>query len=175
MQLKFFTTLTLLGATAVAPLTTAQNTTTNNNDSNTTAPSTIVIKDNLVDIINNFPGCSLDCLSFTMDRARCRVADLNCQCKYVWWIVDILSSCPCVLAPSTHNDIRARMYDLCHRWSEHPPPEEVEAAKLRYRKRVVDRRDWIDAPRGKGRTTAERGLALMGGAIAAVAAAALLL
>ncbi|KAK6949198.1 hypothetical protein Daesc_009272 [Daldinia eschscholtzii] len=64
------------------------------------------------------------------------------------------------------------MYDLCHRWSEHPPPEEVEAAKLRYRKRVVDRRDWIDAPRGKGRTTAERGLAVMGGAIAAVAAAA---
>ncbi|KAI0853414.1 hypothetical protein F5Y00DRAFT_257438 [Daldinia vernicosa] len=155
MQLKL---LALLGALALAPIASAQN-------------NTIVVIDNLVEIINIFPKCSLQCLSDVIDLNRCRVADLECICHWDLHITDNLSSCmtrgPC---KGTHNDVRARVWDFCHRFDENPPAEEVEAARKLMRERIKDQSDYLDHYGGGSGTAAGPGTTVVGAVVAAAAA-----
>ncbi|KAI1799745.1 hypothetical protein F4811DRAFT_557518 [Daldinia bambusicola] len=181
MQLKFLTTVSLLGALATAQnnIIITNNDHNNNGNNNDTEPGTIIIKDNMVDIINLFPECSLPCISDTMNIVRCRVGEFDCNCKWIWGIVESLrATCSKDQCAGVHNDIRARMYDMCHRWWENPPPEEIKAARILYRKRVVDYRDWIDkirAPSARGQILADHGVAVTGAALGVVAAVAMFL
>ncbi|KAI1657680.1 hypothetical protein F4813DRAFT_389417 [Daldinia decipiens] len=158
MQLKL---LALLGA--IVPITSAQN--------NTVAQNyTITITDNLVEIIHLFPRCSLPYLSDLIYLQRCRVKEFDCICNRVIDITDNLKHCMHGGCNGTHNDVRARMWDFCHRLEENPPAAEMEAARILMRKRVRDQFDWLDRPIGEGRTVAEPDITVMGVAVAAAAA-----
>ncbi|KAI2769936.1 hypothetical protein F4815DRAFT_489443 [Daldinia loculata] len=170
MQLKL---LALLGA--LAPIANAQNkTVVPQNNTLVSQNNTIVITDNLVDIINNFPSCSLPCFSDAIHLNRCRVKELDCVCHWALVMSDDLTPCTRKQCKGSHNDVRARLWDFCHRWDEHPPAAEVEAAQILMRKRIVDQYDWLDRPTGRGRsggrTVAEPDLTVMGAAVAVAAA-----
>ncbi|KAI0106721.1 hypothetical protein F4814DRAFT_451933 [Daldinia grandis] len=167
MQLKL---LTVLGA--LAPIVSAQN---NSISAQNTAASiqngtTIIINDNLVDIITAFPRCSLTCFSDAIHLNRCRVKDFDCVCHWAFVLTDNLRPCMAKKCQGVHNDARARLWDFCHRWDDKPPAAEIAAAKILMRKRIVDPDDWMDRPRGGDSILVEPDMAVMGAAVAAAAA-----
>ncbi|KAI2630225.1 hypothetical protein GGS26DRAFT_102973 [Hypomontagnella submonticulosa] len=85
--------------------------------------------ENLSEIVDDFPECSLPCFAQKADDSGCQTTDFSCVCNKQVEIAARMGGCLSDYCDTLDNfNVGARLGELCERWDDHPSPTEVAAA-----------------------------------------------
>ncbi|KAI0377682.1 hypothetical protein F5Y04DRAFT_175059 [Hypomontagnella monticulosa] len=123
--------------------------------------------DNLSEIIDDFPDCSLPCFAQKADDSGCQTTDFNCVCHNQLEIAARMGGCVSDYCGTLDNfNVGARLGELCERWRDDPSTTEVAAATSAIASQVAAASATVKPKNAAG--TFEPQMVMMGAAAAAV-------
>ncbi|KAI2469797.1 hypothetical protein F4781DRAFT_431013 [Annulohypoxylon bovei var. microspora] len=126
-----------------------------------------VAENNLTELVNGFPDCSLPCFAQSVNAKGCGTTDLSCICGKQVDITVKLGGCLNKYCDSSdRKDVPDKLFDLCDRYNEKPSSTEVAAATSALASHVTAASATVTPKSGAG--SLEPGM-VMAGAVAAAA------
>ncbi|KAI1413159.1 hypothetical protein F5Y13DRAFT_161710 [Hypoxylon sp. FL1857] len=128
--------------------------------------------DDLSEIVDDFPDCSLPCLGQAVTDKGCSTSDIGCICNRQTDIAIKMGDCVKDYCGIINNfNSGKQLADLCNRWDDHPSSTEVAAATSALASEVASASATVK-PKKDAAGSVEAGMVMVGSV--AVAAAALL-
>ncbi|KAI0837671.1 hypothetical protein F5Y06DRAFT_71443 [Hypoxylon sp. FL0890] len=130
----------------------------------------VLADDNLSDIVDDFPVCSLPCLGQAATNKGCSTNDISCICNHQSDIAAQVGDCVKDYCGIIDNfNAGKELSDLCQRWNDHPSSTEVAAATSALGHEVASASATVK-PKKDAAGSLEAGMVMVG-SVAAVAAA----